>query len=265
MPLFYRFSETNKTRGIDLLVELWQKGLIWDNVIGYKLIQVDQLFQGQLAAQFNGYAVSPPQSKFHLTRWFTLDGDLLVAGGLDQPAIIGTKNPTPFMVLLDLRWELTSLVGGGVGVGGGDHTMMDQGGGGGVHMPFVEHSSVDNYKKIDIYGSISGYGNVAYDVDVPDYSRQFDQPPQHSYNNSEMYSSTTVYNGLEEDALYNRLRPDNNGCYDDDNGSYPLENCEYRIGIPRHTYISVTFAVTLLLCSLWRRWNAESRINISRQ
>lgn len=216
-------------------MELWQKGLIWDNVIGYKLIQVDQLFQGQMAAavpeqQFNGYAAPPPQSKFHATRWFTLDADLLVSG-LDQPAIIGTKNATPYMVLLDLRWELTSFV-------------VDQGGGG-VHRPFaVEHSSVDNYNKIDTYGSIIGYGggggggggSGAYE-DVPDYSRppplshQQQQPQQqmHPYNNSsEMYSST-VYNGLlaDEDALYNRPPDDlDDGGYDDDNRSYLTGNCE---------------------------------------
>lgn len=228
---------------MDLLVELWQKGLIWDNVIGYKLIQVDQLFQGQIAAQFNGYGATAP-SKFHATRWFSLDADLLVAGGLDQPAIIGTKNPTPYQVLLDLRWELTGFVGGGgggviadptgagVGMGMGMGMMMDQGGGGGMHSrPFVEHSSVENYNKIDSYGSIIGYGSVAYEDMTDDYSRQpYDQPQhqqQHPYNNSEMYSSTSAYNnGLDEDALYNRLPPDNNG-YDDDNRSYLMGNCEY--------------------------------------
>lgn len=231
---------------MDLLVELWEKGLIWDNVIGYKLIQVDQLFQGQLAAaapphdQYNGYPAAP-QSKFHSTRWFTLDADLLVSG-LDQPTIIGTKNPTPYRVLLDLRWELTSFVvdHGGGGLGGGL-------GVGGMHQQsYVEHSSVDNYNnKIDTYGgsSMMGYdngsgGGGAYE-DVQDYPRQQQQQQQqmHPYNNSsEMYSSTVYNNGLaDEDALYNRPLDDDGGggvgggLYDDDNRSYLMGNCEYPV------------------------------------
>lgn len=218
---------------MDLLVELWQKGLIWDNVIGYKLIQVDQLFQGQIAAQYNGYGGGGP-SKFHLTRWFTLDADLLVAGGLDQPAIIGTKNATPYMVLLDLRWELTSFVGGDSSSAMMMMMMMeDHGGGGDVgglhHRPFVEHSSVDNYNKIDTYGSIIGYGDVAYE-DVAEYPG-----PQQQYDpynsNREMYSSTSGYNnGLDGDDLFNRLPSsslDHNGVRDDDNMSHLTGNCEY--------------------------------------
>lgn len=197
-------SETNKTAGVDLLVELWQKGLIWDSVIGYKLIQVDKLFQGQLAAAplhngGGGYLSAPPP-KFHAKRWFTLDADLLVSG-LDQPTIIGTKNSTPYMVLLDLRWELTvdPMIASGDGGGG---LMM-------VHNQTFEHScGVDNYNKIDTYGNC---GSGAYDV--PDYSRQ-------QYN-SEMYSAAALYNGLiDEDALYNPLD-------EDDNKSYLMGNCKW--------------------------------------
>lgn len=244
-------SETNKTSGVDLLVELWQKGLIWDNVVGYKLIQVDQLFQGQLAAvvpdtQYsNGYDAPPPPSKFHLTRWFTLDADLMVSG-VDHPAIIGTKNPTPYKVLLDLRWELTSFVGGDQMamdqlVGGGGISGGVGGGSGGVLRPYVEHSSVDNYNKIDsTYGSIMGYGSG--DADAGGYGdvglsaynhRQGGSsggglgPYNGPYNNSSEMYSATAYNSsnggyLDEDpALYGRCPIDNG--YDDDGGGYLVD------------------------------------------
>lgn len=222
-------------------MELWQKGLIWDSVLGYKLIQVDQLFQGQLAAvslhNGSGGFVSAPPPKFHAKRWFTLDADLLVSG-LDQPTIIGTKNSTPYMVLLDLRWELT--VDPMIASGGGGGLIMDH------HQTFEPSCRVDNYNKIDTYGSITeaAYGNCgggAYDV--PDYPRQ-------QYN-SEMYSTASVYNGLiDEDALYNRLD-------DDDNKSYLMGNCKWIIfrGQTRLRTCSLTYLYILYLnlCSLWRR------------
>lgn len=223
-----------------MLVELWQKGLIWDNVIGYKLIQVDQLFQGQLAAHLNGYtAATGPPTKFHVARWFTLDADLLVAGGLDHPAIIGTKNPTPYMVLLDLRWELTSSVGE-------RNMLVDHGGSGlidNVQRPFggglghLSGSSVDNYNNtFDSYGIAAGCG-IGSDDMCGDYGQPYDQQQQQqpAYNNSEMYSSTTAYNGLDaDDALYNRhqILPGGSGNgYDDTDAScgisYQYGNCEY--------------------------------------
>lgn len=224
-------SETNKTAGVDLLVELWQKGLIWDNVIGYKLIQVDQLFQGQMAAvsdsgggvgglngdcyQSGGAGGGGP-SKFHAKRWFTLDADLLVTG-VDVPTIIGTKNPTPYMVLLDLRWELTSFVDG-ISSGG---IVGGIGGGGGAYNTYEHSGYVDNYNKAGGYGTTTGYDNP-YGYDDPDQSLQ-------QYN-SGVYSSASYGGGgggigvVAEDASYNRVGGD-------DNRSYLIGNCEFPVEI----------------------------------
>lgn len=190
-------------------MELWEKGLLWDNVVGYKLIQVDQLFQGQLAAipDQNGAGGSfgvPP--KLHAKRWFTLDADLLVSGH-ENPKIIGTKTSTPYMVLLDLRWELTSFSQDAMGGPVGDLT---------PYQTFENSCAVDNYNKFDGYGSMSGYGPAGYDL--PDYSNQM---PQQPYDDAEFYpSSNAAYNGyVDGDNVYH-----NQSGYDDK--GYLMENCK---------------------------------------
>ncbi|KAM8885582.1 protein unc-13 homolog B-like isoform 5-T6 [Spinachia spinachia] len=70
-----------------LVVELWNKGLIWDTMIGTALIPLDSI--GQSDEEGPG-------------DWTSLDSEVLMRA--DE--ICGTSNPTPHQVLLDTRFEL---------------------------------------------------------------------------------------------------------------------------------------------------------------
>ncbi|XP_061586201.1 uncharacterized protein LOC133451246 [Cololabis saira] len=70
-----------------LVVELWNKGLIWDTMIGTALIPLDSIQQSD--------EEGPGE-------WTYLDSDVL----MKEDQICGTANPTPHQVLLDNRFEL---------------------------------------------------------------------------------------------------------------------------------------------------------------
>ncbi|TWW60141.1 Protein unc-13 -like protein B [Takifugu flavidus] len=70
-----------------LVVELWNKGLIWDTLIGTALIPLNTIQQ------------SDEEGPGH---WVSLDSEVLMKEG----EICGTTNPTPHQVLLDARFEL---------------------------------------------------------------------------------------------------------------------------------------------------------------
>uniref|UniRef100_H3DD31 Unc-13 homolog Ba (C. elegans) n=1 Tax=Tetraodon nigroviridis TaxID=99883 RepID=H3DD31_TETNG len=70
-----------------LVVELWNKGLIWDTMIGTALIPLDTIQQ------------SDQEGPGH---WLSLDSEVLMREG----EVCGTTNPTPHQVLLDARFEL---------------------------------------------------------------------------------------------------------------------------------------------------------------
>ncbi|KAM6945230.1 protein unc-13 homolog B [Lycodopsis pacificus] len=70
-----------------LVVELWNKGLIWDTMIGTALISLDTI--GQSNEEGPG-------------KWASLDSEVLMR----EDEICGTSNPTPHQVLLDTRFEL---------------------------------------------------------------------------------------------------------------------------------------------------------------
>uniref|UniRef100_A0A665UJX1 Unc-13 homolog Ba (C. elegans) n=1 Tax=Echeneis naucrates TaxID=173247 RepID=A0A665UJX1_ECHNA len=70
-----------------LVVELWNKGLIWDTMIGTALIPLDTIRQSD--------EEGPGQ-------WTSLDSEVLMR----EDEICGTTNPTPHQVLLDTRFEL---------------------------------------------------------------------------------------------------------------------------------------------------------------
>ncbi|XP_075903001.1 uncharacterized protein LOC142902074 isoform X3 [Nelusetta ayraudi] len=70
-----------------LVVELWNKGLIWDTMIGTALIPLDTIEQSD--------EEGPGQ-------WRSLDSEVLMM----EDVICGTTNPTPHQVLLDTRFEL---------------------------------------------------------------------------------------------------------------------------------------------------------------
>nr|XP_040050565.1 uncharacterized protein LOC120830140 isoform X2 [Gasterosteus aculeatus aculeatus] len=70
-----------------LVVELWNKGLIWDTMIGTALIPLDSI--GQSDEEGPGH-------------WTSLDSEVLMR----EDEICGTSNPTPHQVLLDTRFEL---------------------------------------------------------------------------------------------------------------------------------------------------------------
>uniref|UniRef100_A0A8C5B5N5 Unc-13 homolog Ba (C. elegans) n=1 Tax=Gadus morhua TaxID=8049 RepID=A0A8C5B5N5_GADMO len=70
-----------------LVVELWNKGLIWDTMIGTTLITLDSI---------------PQSNKEGSGHWLQLDSELLMS----EEEICGTSTPTPHQVLLDTRFEL---------------------------------------------------------------------------------------------------------------------------------------------------------------
>ncbi|XP_062236482.1 protein unc-13 homolog B-like [Platichthys flesus] len=70
-----------------LVVELWNKGLIWDTMIGTALIPSDSIRQSD--------EEGPGE-------WTSLDSEVLMR----EDEICGTSNPTPHQVLLDARFEL---------------------------------------------------------------------------------------------------------------------------------------------------------------
>uniref|UniRef100_A0A8C9YQ96 Unc-13 homolog Ba (C. elegans) n=1 Tax=Sander lucioperca TaxID=283035 RepID=A0A8C9YQ96_SANLU len=70
-----------------LVLELWNKGLIWDTMIGTALIPLDTIRQSD--------EEGPGE-------WTSLDSEVLMR----EDEICGTSNPTPHQVLLDTRFEL---------------------------------------------------------------------------------------------------------------------------------------------------------------
>ncbi|KAF0034323.1 hypothetical protein F2P81_014389 [Scophthalmus maximus] len=70
-----------------LVVELWNKGLIWDTMIGTTLIPLDAIHQSD--------EEGPGE-------WTSLDSEVLMR----EDEVCGTANPTPHQVLLDTRFEL---------------------------------------------------------------------------------------------------------------------------------------------------------------
>ncbi|XP_036454340.1 protein unc-13 homolog B [Colossoma macropomum] len=72
---------------LGLVVELWNKGLIWDTLVGTAWIPLDTIRQSD--------EEGPGE-------WISLDSEVL----MKADEIYGTKNPTPHQVLLDTRFEL---------------------------------------------------------------------------------------------------------------------------------------------------------------
>ncbi|XP_030647592.1 protein unc-13 homolog B [Chanos chanos] len=70
-----------------LVVELWNKGLIWDTMVGTAWIPLESIHQSD--------EEGPGE-------WISLDSEVL----MKADEIYGTKNPTPHQVLLDTRFEL---------------------------------------------------------------------------------------------------------------------------------------------------------------
>uniref|UniRef100_A0A672T0D6 C2 domain-containing protein n=1 Tax=Sinocyclocheilus grahami TaxID=75366 RepID=A0A672T0D6_SINGR len=72
---------------LGLVVEVWNKGLIWDTLIGTAWIPLNTIRQSD--------EEGPGE-------WTSLDSEVL----MKEDEIYGTKNPTPHQVLLDTRFEL---------------------------------------------------------------------------------------------------------------------------------------------------------------
>ncbi|XP_051794775.1 protein unc-13 homolog B isoform X2 [Acanthochromis polyacanthus] len=72
---------------LGLIVEVWNKGLIWDTMLGTAWIPLKSI---------------PQSSEEGSGEWIFLDAEVL----MKEDEICGTKNPTPHRVLLDTRFEL---------------------------------------------------------------------------------------------------------------------------------------------------------------
>ncbi|KAM4720181.1 uncharacterized protein unc13bb isoform 4-T4 [Anableps anableps] len=72
---------------LGLIVEVWNKGLIWDTMVGTAWIPLQNIQQSE--EEGSG-------------EWIFLDAEVL----MKADEIYGTKNPTPHRVLLDTRFEL---------------------------------------------------------------------------------------------------------------------------------------------------------------
>ncbi|CAG5867254.1 unnamed protein product [Menidia menidia] len=72
---------------LGLIVEVWNKGLIWDTMVGTSWIPLKNVRQSE--EEGSG-------------EWIFLDAEVL----MKADEIYGTKNPTPHRLLLDTRFEL---------------------------------------------------------------------------------------------------------------------------------------------------------------
>ncbi|KAM7393159.1 hypothetical protein PAMA_008013 [Pampus argenteus] len=72
---------------LGLIVEVWNKGLIWDTMVGTSWIPLKSIRQSE--EEGSG-------------EWIFMDAEVL----MKADEIYGTKNPTPHRVLLDTRFEL---------------------------------------------------------------------------------------------------------------------------------------------------------------
>ncbi|XP_032069103.1 protein unc-13 homolog B-like isoform X2 [Thamnophis elegans] len=72
---------------LGLIVEVWNKGLIWDTMVGTAWIALESVRQSD--------EEGPGE-------WSTLEAEVLMNG----QEVCGTKNPTPHRILLDTRFEL---------------------------------------------------------------------------------------------------------------------------------------------------------------
>ncbi|XP_069369708.1 protein unc-13 homolog B-like isoform X8 [Paralichthys olivaceus] len=72
---------------LGLIVEVWNKGLIWDTMVGTSWIPLKSIQQSE--EEGSG-------------EWISMDAEVL----MKADEIYGTKNPTPHRVLLDTRFEL---------------------------------------------------------------------------------------------------------------------------------------------------------------
>ncbi|XP_061468801.1 protein unc-13 homolog B isoform X2 [Rhineura floridana] len=72
---------------LGLIVEVWNKGLIWDTMVGTAWIELEAIRQSD--------EEGPGE-------WATLEAEVLMRGH----EVCGTKNPTPHQILLDTRFEL---------------------------------------------------------------------------------------------------------------------------------------------------------------
>ncbi|XP_034027064.1 protein unc-13 homolog B-like isoform X5 [Thalassophryne amazonica] len=81
----FMFEINNLESG--LVVELWNKGLIWDTLIGTALISLETVRQSDQEGP---------------GEWTSLDSEVLMR----EDEVCGTANPTPHQVLLDTRFEL---------------------------------------------------------------------------------------------------------------------------------------------------------------
>nr|XP_061800482.1 protein unc-13 homolog B-like [Nerophis lumbriciformis] len=72
---------------LGLIVEVWNKGLIWDTMVGTSWIPLKHIQQSEEEGQ---------------GEWLLLDAEVL----MKADEIYGTKNPTPHRLLLDTRFEL---------------------------------------------------------------------------------------------------------------------------------------------------------------
>ncbi|XP_029945156.1 protein unc-13 homolog B-like [Salarias fasciatus] len=72
---------------LGLIVEVWNKGLIWDTMVGTTWIPLKSIHQSE--EEGSG-------------EWLYLDAEVL----MKADEIYGTKNPTPHRLLLDTRFEL---------------------------------------------------------------------------------------------------------------------------------------------------------------
>uniref|UniRef100_UPI00358EA42B protein unc-13 homolog B-like n=1 Tax=Myxine glutinosa TaxID=7769 RepID=UPI00358EA42B len=69
-----------------LVVEVWEKGLIWDTMVGTVWVPLGNIQQS---------------TEEGAGEWLALSSDVLMNGS----EVCGTKNPTPHQILLDLHFE----------------------------------------------------------------------------------------------------------------------------------------------------------------
>lgn len=104
-------SEINRL-DLGLIVEVWNKGLIWDTMVGTAWIPLRSVQQSEEVCGCGGCVGSSGGADANTDLsclsqegsgdWIFLDAEVL----MKADEIYGTKNPTPHRLLLDTRFEL---------------------------------------------------------------------------------------------------------------------------------------------------------------
>ncbi|KAI9552024.1 hypothetical protein GHT06_022361 [Daphnia sinensis] len=143
-----RVSRSSETNCLDtgLLIEVWNKGLIWDKAMGHYWLPLQQV---------------PYSNEEGVGQWMSLDAEQIMENGV----VVGTRNPTGDYLLIDCRFELPYA---GLSEDS-DYTSE-------VNYPLVQHHEAN--------GSASQYLSVAHQYPSPQRSSEISRENSYETNDT---------------------------------------------------------------------------------